>query len=88
MAKTKQRPDKQTPPQATAEPLAIPAPWLLVGISRSAFYALMSQDKAPHPLPLPGKRRVWRRADVEKWVASMKPEKPSSDDAPSRRKTA
>lgn len=54
-------------------PLLTRQPWLIVGISRSAFYRLLAADQAPRPLAVPGSGRVWRVSDLERWVGTMKP---------------
>jgi predicted DNA-binding transcriptional regulator AlpA len=46
-------------------------PWLLLGVSRSVYYVLMSQGKAPRPLDVPGRRRVWRTEDVLRALAAF-----------------
>jgi predicted DNA-binding transcriptional regulator AlpA len=51
------------PPKTTSKP------WAYLGISRSAFYRLLSADQAPKPLLLPGSRMVWRVADLDRWLA-------------------
>jgi predicted DNA-binding transcriptional regulator AlpA len=54
-------------------PLLISEPWAYVGLSRSAFYRLMSAGEAPRPVPLSGTRLRWRRADLDAWVSRLKP---------------
>lgn len=42
----------------------------LVGIGVDSWKDLVWQGKAPAPVK-PVKRRLWRRADVEAWVAEL-----------------
>ncbi len=42
---------------------------LMCGISRSAWYKLVSSGKAPRPVKL-GRLARWRRDEVEAWVAA------------------
>ena len=40
---------------------------ILIGLSRSAVYGMISAGLLPPSFKL-GKRRKWRRTDIEKWV--------------------
>jgi predicted DNA-binding transcriptional regulator AlpA len=55
------------------EPKLIRRPWQYLGISRSAYYRLMAAGQAPLPVAIPGSRRCWRRADLDRLVDSLKP---------------
>jgi predicted DNA-binding transcriptional regulator AlpA len=46
-------------------------PWTYLGVSRSAFFRLMSAGAAPLPLRLPGTRHVWRLTDLDRWLAKV-----------------
>jgi predicted DNA-binding transcriptional regulator AlpA len=46
----------------------------LIGIGRSLFWSMHSAGKVPLPVGL-GKRRLWRRAELEKWVDAGCPER-------------
>jgi len=39
----------------------------LIGIGRSLFWSMHSAGKVPLPVGL-GKRRLWRRSELERWV--------------------
>ncbi len=41
----------------------------LVGISRSYWMRLVSEERTPKPIRL-GRRVLWRRSDIEAWVAN------------------
>ena len=44
----------------------------IIGLSRSAIYALMEEGQFPRPVRI-GKRAVaWRRSEIEAWMASRK----------------
>jgi predicted DNA-binding transcriptional regulator AlpA len=58
---------------ASHVPQLVSQPWAYCGVSRSAFYRLLSADKAPSPVSLPGSRPRWRRSDLDRWIASLKP---------------
>jgi predicted DNA-binding transcriptional regulator AlpA len=45
-------------------------PWLVVGLSRTGWYRLMSQGTTPPPVAVAG-ARYWRVADLEAWVANL-----------------
>jgi predicted DNA-binding transcriptional regulator AlpA len=50
----------------------ITRPWEYIGLSRSAWYRLMSMDLAPKPLDLPEMVNRWRRDDIDRWLAGLK----------------
>jgi hypothetical protein len=54
-----------------AQPLATPAPWELLGISKSSWNRLRAADKTPPPISLIGGRPLWRVADLESWLAKQ-----------------
>jgi predicted DNA-binding transcriptional regulator AlpA len=56
-----------------ADPLLTAKPWLLAGISRSAWYRLLAADQAPRPVALPGSRPRWRVVDIQRWVERLRP---------------
>jgi predicted DNA-binding transcriptional regulator AlpA len=58
-------------PTTSPLPRTTRKPWEYIGISRSGFYRLMSADKAPQPLLLPGTSRVWRISDLDRWLAKL-----------------
>jgi predicted DNA-binding transcriptional regulator AlpA len=60
-------------PTESLPPLLTPVPWIILGMSRSAFYRLLAAGKVPPPIRLEGCRRVWRIKDLERWVSSLKP---------------
>ncbi|MBB4268196.1 helix-turn-helix transcriptional regulator [Roseospira visakhapatnamensis] len=39
-----------------------------VSLSETAFLTAMKEDEAPQPVWLTPRRKVWLRADLEKWV--------------------
>ena len=41
----------------------------LCGISRSAWWGLRAAAKLPQPVHL-GRRRLWRRSELEAWIAA------------------
>lgn len=43
------------------------------GQSRSNFYRLLAAQKIPQPVRVDGTGPRWRRADLDKWIASLKP---------------
>jgi len=51
--------------------------WEYVGIPRSTWFRLRSAGSLPEPVNVPGSGLFWRRADLDKWVASLKPERRS-----------
>jgi predicted DNA-binding transcriptional regulator AlpA len=66
--------NQRTPETTThQQPLLVGQPWRYLGLSRSAWYRLLSSGQAPPPVPLPGSRPRWRRADLDSWVARLKP---------------
>ena len=45
---------------------------IMIGLSRSAIYALMDEGIFPRPIRI-GKRAVaWRQSEIEEWMASRK----------------
>ncbi len=62
----------QTTP-ADSTPLMTGKPWVFVGLSRSAWYRLVSAGQAPAPVSLPGTRPRWRTADLSRWVQTLRP---------------
>jgi predicted DNA-binding transcriptional regulator AlpA len=61
------------PHPADNTPLLTGKPWLFVGLSRSAWYRLVSAGHAPAPVSLPGTRPRWRTADLARWVQTLRP---------------
>jgi predicted DNA-binding transcriptional regulator AlpA len=59
-------------PQQTTPPKTTDTPWTYLGVSRSAWYRLMSAGEAPLPLALPGRNR-WRISDLDEWLKKQKP---------------
>lgn len=53
----------------------------MLGISRSNFYKLKSEAKVPAPIRL-GKRVLWRRKELEAWVAAGCPPRHEWDKMP------
>jgi predicted DNA-binding transcriptional regulator AlpA len=53
-------------------PLTTRKPWELVGVSRTYWYRLMGSGRAPAPVSFGG-ARYWRVADLEAWLAGLKP---------------
>jgi len=59
-----------TPPTpSTPLTLDATAAAALVGISRSYWMRLVAEERTPEPIRL-GRRVLWRRSDIEAWVAS------------------
>ena len=66
-------------PATSATVTVAPVPLLLgpreahqyLGISRSAYYRLISAGELPAPVEVPGAGPHWRRADLDKWVARL-----------------
>jgi predicted DNA-binding transcriptional regulator AlpA len=48
-------------------------PWLVVGLSRSAWFRLRSAGACPAPVSLPGSHPRWRVADLQRWVNNLRP---------------
>lgn len=46
-----------------------------VGVSRSAWFRLRAADELPAPVAIPGCGPRWRRADLDRWLAKLKPAK-------------
>jgi predicted DNA-binding transcriptional regulator AlpA len=57
------------------QPPLIPKAWTYCGVSRAGYYRMMAADQAPKPVKLAFGRNLWRRADLDKWIASLKPRK-------------
>jgi predicted DNA-binding transcriptional regulator AlpA len=51
--------------------------WVYLGIPRSTWFRLRSAGKLPDPVNVPGSGLYWRRADLDKWAAGLKPERKS-----------
>jgi predicted DNA-binding transcriptional regulator AlpA len=45
----------------------------VLGLSRTRFYALKSAGVLPPPVHVPGGEIAYRRADLSKWVANLRP---------------
>jgi predicted DNA-binding transcriptional regulator AlpA len=71
---TRQRAPGVTP--TPEQPLTTNKPWLLAGVSRSAWYRLLSRGLAPPPVNIPGSRQRWRVSDVIRWVDGLKTSRP------------
>lgn len=54
-----------------AAPLLTGKPWLYVGLSRSAWYRLMSAGLTPPPVAVPGSGRKWRTRDLVAFVEKL-----------------
>lgn len=52
-------------------PALIRQPWVFLGISRSAFYRLLSAGQVPPPVAIPGSERRWRRSDLIAWLEAL-----------------
>jgi predicted DNA-binding transcriptional regulator AlpA len=67
------------PPATTAEPVPLlldqERAWQFLGVSRSRWYRLRSMGELPRPVRVPGGGVFWRRADLERYVARMRPER-------------
>lgn len=44
-----------------------------LGVSRAAFYRLIAAGELPAALDVPGCGPRWRRADLERWAAKLRP---------------
>jgi hypothetical protein len=66
-----------TPPLIAPVPLLLAQPlaWKFLGVSRSAWFRLRGADRLPKPVNVPGSGLHWRRTDLEKFVAGLKPAK-------------
>lgn len=51
--------------------LRLPAVVRHTGLSRSTIYRLMAARHFPAPVKLAGRAVGWRRADVDRWSASL-----------------
>jgi len=51
--------------------LRLPAVVRHTGLSRSTIYRLMADRHFPAPVKLAGRAVGWRRADVDRWSASL-----------------
>jgi predicted DNA-binding transcriptional regulator AlpA len=56
-------------PQLLKQPQA----WAFIGVTRANWYRMRSAGELPDPVEVPGGELMWRRADLEKWVARLKP---------------
>lgn len=60
---------------------ATPAPQLLdqsaaatyCGLARSTWFRLRAEGELPEPVSVAGSGMKWRRADLDKWLARLKP---------------
>lgn len=44
-----------------------------VGLARSTWFRLRSMGEIPEPVSVPGTGPRWRRADLDAWLARLKP---------------
>ena len=65
----------------TAEPAA-PKPgqlldqaasWSYVGLPRSTWFRLRAAGKLPEPVNVPTAGLYWRKGDLDRWLANLKP---------------
>jgi predicted DNA-binding transcriptional regulator AlpA len=56
-----------------------------VGLPRSTWFRLRSADELPAPVAVPGSGPRWRRADLDKWLAKLKPARRKSRAAETER---
>lgn len=74
---TAQSPAERIPRQAipaSLDPLLRePARRAVTGLSRSAWYELMSKGEAPKPVAIGTRAVAWRASDLEKWSESRAP---------------
>jgi predicted DNA-binding transcriptional regulator AlpA len=47
--------------------------WRYLGLARSSWYRLRAAGKLPSPVSVYGTGPRWRRADLDAWVARLKP---------------
>lgn len=47
--------------------------WEFLGLSRAAFFRLRSSDAIPKPVAVDGVGRRYRRSDLERFAAALKP---------------
>jgi excisionase family DNA binding protein len=47
--------------------------WAYLGLARSSWYRLRAAGKLPAPVSVYGTGPRWRRADLDAWVAKLKP---------------
>ncbi len=47
--------------------------WEYCGVSRSGWFKLRAQGLLPLPIEIPHVGQRWRKADLDKWLASLKP---------------
>ena len=59
--------------KATAIPLLTHRPWLVVGVTRSAWFRMRSADQTPAPVAMPGRRTLYRIADLLRWIDNLGP---------------
>jgi len=66
-------------PASPAKPLLLSQSeaWTYLGLPRSTWFRLRSAGKLPDPVNVPGSGLFWRRADLDKWVTNLKPERKS-----------
>jgi predicted DNA-binding transcriptional regulator AlpA len=64
-----------SPDVPASRPLLVRQPWLVVGLSKSAWYRLASADRTPKPVRLPGSRPLYRLSDLQDWVTSLRASK-------------
>ncbi len=57
--------------QTPTVPLLTNRPWEIVGIPRSNWFQLRSADQTPAPVNLPGRRVMYRTADLLRWVEGL-----------------
>jgi predicted DNA-binding transcriptional regulator AlpA len=55
--------------------------WGYIGLPRTTWFRLRAKDMLPDPVVVPGGALYWRRADLDRWAANLKP-----DRKPRRRK--
>ncbi len=63
----------ETVAKPTAQLLDQPAAMGYCGLKRSGWFRLKSAGLLPKPLTLEGSGERWRRADLDRWIAAMKP---------------
>jgi predicted DNA-binding transcriptional regulator AlpA len=49
--------------------------WRYCGLSRSAWFRLRSADQLPGPVNIDRSGLRWRKADLDKWLARLKPKR-------------
>ena len=55
-------------PAPAAVPLLVDKPWQRVGISRATWCRLVVAGKTPANVPLPIRKKLYRRGDLDLWV--------------------